>query len=94
MTRSIKCKKENGHPWLDASDIEDRLRSARPDRVQVQEILEKSLKLKGLTPDEVAVLMQIESPDLVEELFETAKRVKEEIYGRRIVLFAPLYISN
>jgi 2-iminoacetate synthase len=63
-----------------------------PDRVE--EILKRALKLKGLDQSDVEVLMDIEEPELLEKLFVTAERVKEDIYGRRIVLFAPLYISN
>ena len=44
--------------------------------------------------EDVAGLMAVHSQDLLDELFHTAKSVKEEIYGNRIVLFAPLYISN
>ena len=87
-------KKEHGHSWLDAASIEAQLQCSTPDPVRVKEILQQARTLKGLTPDEVAVLMQVESPRLLEELFDTAKRVKEEIYGKRIVLFAPLYVSN
>ncbi|HTS71471.1 MAG TPA: [FeFe] hydrogenase H-cluster radical SAM maturase HydG [Terriglobia bacterium] len=94
MTASINNIKKSGHAWLDAAAIEALLRSARPDPALVREILDKAITLKGLTPDEVAVLMRIESPDLLGELYNTAKRVKETIYGKRIVLFAPLYISN
>ena len=68
--------------------------SAGPDSVRVREILAKSLELKGLDDDEVAVLCSVEDPQLLEALFQTARRVKEEIYGRRLVLFAPLYVSN
>jgi len=61
---------------------------------QVTEVLAKALLLKGLEPDEVAQLMNVSDPELLGELFSTAKQVKEEIYGKRLVLFAPLYISN
>jgi hypothetical protein len=91
MTTSIRNNSESGHSWLDAAAIEAQLRSARPDPVQVRDILERALTLEGLAPDEVAVLMGIESPDMLDELFNTAKRVKETIYGKRIVLFAPLF---
>lgn len=94
MTISTEHKKESDTAWLDAAGIEAQLRTAAPDPVRVKELLDRALTLNGLTPDEVAVLMQIESPELLEQLFDTAKRVKEEIYGKRIVLFAPLYISN
>jgi 2-iminoacetate synthase len=60
----------------------------------VRDILDKARALKGLSPDETAMLMPVSDPALLGELFETARYVKEEIYGRRLVLFAPLYISN
>jgi 2-iminoacetate synthase len=44
--------------------------------------------------DDVAVLTSISDPEMLGELFNTANEVKETIYGKRLVLFAPLYISN
>ena len=38
--------------------------------------------------------MAVEDPELLDELFRAARRVKEAIYGKRLVLFAPLYVSN
>jgi 2-iminoacetate synthase len=64
------------------------------DASRTREVLAKALELKGLAMDEMASLMAISDPELLAELFATAKRVKEEIYGRRLVLFAPLYVSN
>lgn len=61
---------------------------------QVREVLAKARELKGLEASDVAVLMQVQDADLVAELFEAARWVKHRIYGRRLVLFAPLYISN
>lgn len=61
---------------------------------RVREVLAKADALHGLDPAEVAVLMQLSDPGLLGEMFDTAKRAKERIYGRRLVLFAPLYISN
>jgi 2-iminoacetate synthase len=68
--------------------------TARSDASQVRAILAKTLDLKGLSPDEVAVLANISDPDLLHELFHHANQIKEQIYGKRIVVFAPLYISN
>lgn len=68
--------------------------SVKKDAVYVREILAKSLELKGLNETEVATLASISDPDLLKELFDTARKVKEEIYGKRLVLFAPLYVSN
>jgi len=64
------------------------------DSIRVRGVLQKGLELKGLGPDDMAVLMSISDPDLLSELFDTARQVKDRIYGRRLVIFAPLYISN
>lgn len=58
------------------------------------EIIEKSKEAKGLTLKESAALLQIEEEEMLTVLYSTAKGVKEKIYGNRLVLFAPLYISN
>ena len=59
-----------------------------------KEIIDKSKDAKGLTLQESAALLNIKNQDLLEYLFHTAKEVKEKIYGNRLVLFAPLYITN
>ncbi len=61
---------------------------------QIKEVLAKAGEMKGLNMDDVAVLTGLSDPEMIAELFETANRVKETIYGKRLVLFAPLYISN
>lgn len=66
----------------------------RKDAVYIREVLAKALELKGLNEEEIASLTAVSDPDLLKEMFDTAKRVKEEIYGKRLVLFAPLYVSN
>ena len=60
----------------------------------VRKILEKALEAKGITDEEAAVLLSINDTELLEEMFETARKIKEKIYGKRIVMFAPLYVSN
>jgi len=64
------------------------------DKVKVKEVLSKAREMKGLAPADVAILTGISDPEMIAELFETANQVKETIYGKRLVLFAPLYISN
>ena len=54
----------------------------------------KSKEAKGLTLEEATSLLNITDPEILEELFHTARIVKEKIYGNRLVLFAPLYLSN
>ncbi|HEU6437346.1 MAG TPA: [FeFe] hydrogenase H-cluster radical SAM maturase HydG [Nitratidesulfovibrio sp.] len=81
--------------WLDDSFIADTLaRNTAEDAGKIREVLTKARELEGLDHDDVAALMHVKSPGLVDELFDTARRVKEEIYGNRLVMFAPLYISN
>jgi len=67
---------------------------ARPDTARIRAILEKALLMKGLDLDDVAALSTLSDPELLGELFAAARKVKDEIYGRRLVIFAPLYISN
>lgn len=57
-------------------------------------IIRKSIKLKGLSPSEVAVLLNCEDEVVLNIIFTAARRIKESIYGNRLVLFAPLYLSN
>jgi 2-iminoacetate synthase len=69
-------------------------KTEKPDRSLVKSILAKALELKGLDLEESAYLLNIDDESLLEELFQTALQVKKEIYGNRLVLFAPLYVSN
>ncbi|MCC5435806.1 [FeFe] hydrogenase H-cluster radical SAM maturase HydG [Clostridium perfringens] len=64
------------------------------DKELVREIIEKSKSAEGLTPEETAVLLNLEDKELIEEMFKTARQVKEKLYGKRLVVFAPLYVSN
>jgi 2-iminoacetate synthase len=64
------------------------------DKLHVRVILQKALELHGLSSEEVAVLIAVNDKELLQEIFTAAKKVKENIYGKRLVLFAPLYISN
>jgi 2-iminoacetate synthase len=66
----------------------------RADAGRIREILAKAAAADGLDLDEVAALSTISDPELLAELFATARAVKEDIYGKRLVLFAPLYVSN
>jgi len=67
---------------------------ANPSPMRVRSVLTKAAKMQGLEPDEAATLMAVENPELLDELFRTAQEVKETIYGKRLVIFAPLYVSN
>ena len=80
---------------INDAEIQELLLKTRPDdTVKTSEIIEKSREMKGLSLSDVSTLLAIDDPDLLSQLFEVAREVKEEIYGKRLVLFAPLYISN
>ena len=83
--------------FIDDAEILATLEEAKElvkDKNYVRSILEKAGTCKGLTHREAAVLLEITDPELEAELYSLAKEIKEKIYGRRIVLFAPLYVSN
>jgi len=65
-----------------------------PSRLKVRDIIQKSLSKERLDSDEVATLLNVEDDETLEEIFEGARTLKKNIYGNRIVLFAPLYIGN
>jgi 2-iminoacetate synthase len=61
---------------------------------EAEELINKALEKKGLSVQETAILLRHRSPDLDDKIFKAARTIKREIYGNRIVLFAPLYIGN
>ena len=65
-----------------------------PDRARLHDILEKAREGRGLDLPEVAALLAPMPEDSQEALFAAALELKERVYGKRMVLFAPLYISN
>lgn len=68
--------------------------TATPAATEVHNILSRAKELKGLNAKDVATLTAVNDPELLDQLFRTAKQIKEVIYGQRMVVFAPLYISN
>lgn len=66
----------------------------RYDDSRIEAILDKALQLKGLDNDEIIALLNLEDENSIQKLFKAARTVKEKIYGKRIVFFAPLYVSN
>jgi 2-iminoacetate synthase len=76
---------------------EDHLQSlvgGAPDPREVRDTIAKSLSKAPLRPEEAAILVNTQDPELVEEIFRAARTLKRDVYGNRIVLFAPLYIAN
>lgn len=66
----------------------------KSDRALVESLLEKAALCKGLSHREAAVLLECDIPDLNERMKSLAREIKQKFYGNRIVLFAPLYLSN
>lgn len=64
------------------------------DPIQVREIIAKSLDKNPLLVEETAALLAVTDRDLLEEIFNAARTLKKNVYGNRIVIFAPLYIGN
>jgi len=90
----LKIKDQRMKPFMDPGEIWGFINNARPSKERVREIIAKSLDKQRLTLEETATLVQASDPELVEEIKQGAKILKEKVYGQRIVLFAPLYIGN
>ncbi|KQC11007.1 MAG: [FeFe] hydrogenase H-cluster radical SAM maturase HydG [Smithella sp. SDB] len=81
--------------FINDNYIENILAQAKnTDAKHIREIIDKSYELKGLSPEEVAILLQTEDNELIGEILQAAHKIKKDIYGNRLVLFAPLYIAN
>lgn len=95
MTPSAIAEQTAAGAFINEEQIENTLEAnLATDPAKVRDVLAKALTLKGLEADEIAALMNVDDPALLEEIFHVARQVKERIYGSRLVLFAPLYISN
>lgn len=80
---------------IDEEKIQDILNATRhPSEKCVADVLERAREKKGLDLEGVGYLANLADPRLLEELFVTASKIKDEIYGERLVFFAPLYVSN
>ncbi|MBW6502430.1 MAG: [FeFe] hydrogenase H-cluster radical SAM maturase HydG [Bacteroidales bacterium] len=81
-------------PFIDPDEIWNFIHNTSPDKIRVREVISKSLGKNRLTMEETAVLVNAVGTDLVDEIRQGARELKEKVYGNRIVLFAPLYIGN
>lgn len=85
---------ERMKPFIDPEEIWGYINNAKPTKERVREIIAKSLDKHRLNLEETAMLVNTTDPELVEEILQGARTLKEKVYGNRIVLFAPLYIGN
>jgi len=70
------------------------LANRQPSKTRLREIMAKALELQRLDPDETAALLNCQDEEIWEEMYQVGYQIKEKVYGRRIVTFAPLYVSN
>jgi 2-iminoacetate synthase len=80
-------------PFIDDEEIFDLLRDSISTPEKVQEVIQKSLSKQRLTLQDVAILINA-TDSQIGNIKEGARKLKREVYGERIVLFAPLYVGN
>ncbi len=90
-------RSEHAAEFIHDGEIRNTLKYAaehRDDHALIEEILAKAAEGKGISHREAAVLIEVQDKDIEERIFHIARQIKERIYGNRIVMFAPLYLSN
>ena len=90
-------KSPKAEEFIDDEEIRETLAYAaqnKSNRALIESIIDKAALCKGLSHREAAVLLECDIPDLVERTFKLAEEIKQRFYGNRIVMFAPLYLSN
>lgn len=90
-------KSKKAEEFINDAEIKETLRYAAENRNNIpliESILEKAARLGGLSHREAAVLLECGDPASIEKIFALAREVKRRNYGNRIVMFAPLYLSN
>lgn len=91
------AKSLKAEEFINHEEILATLESARKNKQNkelIGQILEKAKKKKGLSYKEASVLLECDDEKINQEIFTLAKQIKQEFYGNRIVMFAPLYLSN
>ncbi len=81
----------NHQEILDTLEYSD---THKNDRELILRILEKAKKRKGLSHRDASVLLMCEDEELNQQIYSLAEQIKKDFYGNRIVIFAPLYLSN
>ena len=83
--------------FIDHQEILDTLEYAKENKDNkdlINSLIERAKDCKGLTHREAALLLECDDEELVEKMYKVAKEIKQKFYGNRIVMFAPLYLSN
>lgn len=90
-------KSKRATEFIDDNEILETLKYAednKSNRKLIEDLIERARDYKGLTHREAAVLLECDQEDLNEKMFDLAREIKQNFYGNRIVMFAPLYLSN
>lgn len=87
-------KDQRMQPFIDPDEIWKLINNTASTKERVREVIAKSLAKNRLTLEETAVLINTNDAELIEEIKQGARTLKEKVYGNRIVLFAPLYVGN
>ena len=90
-------KSPKAEEFISHNEILDSIEFAKKNksnRELIKGIIDRAKDAKGLSHREAALLLECDLNDLNEEMFKLAKEIKQRIYGNRIVMFAPLYLSN
>ena len=92
-----KADSKIAEEFIDHQEILETLeyaRSNKSNRALIEQLIDKAARCKGLSHREAALLLECDQPDLIEHIFHLAQEIKHKFYGNRIVMFAPLYLSN
>ena len=90
----LKLSDVSMQPFLDDEEIWSFIHTAKPSFDTVEAVIAKSLAKNRLTLAETAILVNANEPAMIEMIKAGARALKEKVYGKRIVLFAPLYVGN
>ena len=83
--------------FISHDEIIDSLQFAKDNANNIaflNEIIHKASNFEGLTHSEAITLLECEDKQIISKIFELAYKIKQKFYGNRIVMFAPLYLSN
>jgi 2-iminoacetate synthase len=94
MTLAEMTFGRNAHDFIDDARLTELANTTRGDKSRVRDVIAKALDKKALSVEETAVLIAATDRDLADEIFEGARSLKRNVYGNRIVLFAPVYVGN
>lgn len=84
----------NAREFINEGHLHQLLSRPRPSAAEVRDAIACSMAKQPLTEEQVAVLLRADDPELIQEIFQAARQLKKDVYGNRIVLFAPLYVGN